>query len=399
MKLFLLDAYALIYRAYYGLIKNPRINSRGENVSAVFGFFNTLEEVLTKEQPTHIGVAFDPHGGTFRHERYPLYKAQRDETPEAIRFGVPVIKEILEAYHIPVLEVAGFEADDVIGTLAAQAEEAGIDTYMMTPDKDYGQLVSEHVRQFKPKAMGVGFDILGPEEVCSKWGIDHPRQVVEILGLMGDASDNIPGCPGVGEKTASQLVQQFGDIEQLLEHTEQLKGKLKERVEGNREQILLSRWLAKIVTDVPIRLNMEQLAVREPDRETLIARFSELEMRSMIQKKFGEQNAAPVAVAQQLDLFATADQVQQQPATPPTLTSYSPTTAAYHLVDTPSARAALIKVLLASEEVCLDTETTSTNALDSELVGLSFAVREQEAYYVPIPADRAEAQALSLIHI
>ena len=394
MKLFLLDAYALIYRAYYGLIKNPRINSRGENVSAVFGFFNTLEEVLTKEQPTHIGVAFDPHGGTFRHERYPLYKAQRDETPEAIRFGVPVIKEILEAYHIPVLEVAGFEADDVIGTLAAQAEEAGIDTYMMTPDKDYGQLVSEHVRQFKPKAMGVGFDILGPEEVCSKWGIDHPRQVVEILGLMGDASDNIPGCPGVGEKTASQLVQQFGDIEQLLEHTEQLKGKLKERVEGNREQILLSRWLAKIVTDVPIRLNMEQLAVREPDRETLIARFSELEMRSMIQKKFGEQNAAPVAVAQQLDLFATADQVQQQPATPPTLTSYSPTTAAYHLVDTPSARAALIKVLLASEEVCLDTETTSTNALDSELVGLSFAVREQEAYYVPIPADRAEAQAV-----
>lgn len=255
MKLFLLDAYALIYRAYYGLIKNPRINSRGENVSAIFGFFNTLEDVLAKEQPTHIGVAFDPHGGTFRHERYPLYKAQRDETPEAIRFGVPVIKEILAAYRIPVLEVEGYEADDVIGTLAAQAEVAGIDTYMMTPDKDYGQLVSPHVRQFKPKTMGAGFDILGPDEICAKWGIETPEQVVDILGLMGDAADNIPGCPGVGEKTASQLIQQFGSIANLLANTNQLKGKLKERVEGNREQIELSRWLAKIITDVPIQLD------------------------------------------------------------------------------------------------------------------------------------------------
>ena len=272
MKLFLLDAYALIYRAYYGLIKNPRINSRGENVSAVFGFFNTLEEVLAKEQPTHIGVAFDPHGGTFRHERYPLYKAQRDETPEAIRFGVPVIKDILAAYRIPVLEVAGYEADDVIGTLAAQAEEAGIETYMMTPDKDYGQLVAEHVRMFKPRNMGTGFEVLGVEEVCAKGGIQRPQQVVEILGLMGDASDNIPGCPGVGEKTASSLIQQFGSIENLLANTDQLKGKLKERVEAGREQIELSRWLAQKVTDVPIQMDMEALEAKECDREAALLR-------------------------------------------------------------------------------------------------------------------------------
>ena len=409
MKLFLLDAYALIYRAYYGLIKNPRINSRGENVSAVFGFFNTLEEVLAKEQPTHIGVAFDPHGGTFRHERYPLYKAQRDETPEAIRFGVPVIKDILAAYRIPVLEVAGFEADDVIGTLAAQAEAAGIDTYMMTPDKDYGQLVTSHVRMFKPRNMGPGFEILGVDEVCAKWGIERPEQVVDILGLMGDASDNIPGCPGVGEKTASSLIQQFGSIENLLANTDQLKGKLKERVEAGREQIELSRWLAQIIRDVPIQLDMEALEAKEPDREALIARFTDLEMRSLISRKFGSQSpsmATPADKASstsspaggQLDLFASAANdaaAEAVPvATPQSLSAYSAADASYHLVDDEASRANLIKLLLAAPEVSLDTETTSTEAIDAELVGLSFAVKEGEAYYVPVPENRAEAQAV-----
>ncbi len=399
MKLFLLDAYALIYRAYYGLIKNPRLTSRGENVSAVFGFFNTLEEVLSKEHPTHIGVAFDPHGGTFRHEHYAPYKAQREETPEAIRFGVPLIKDILEAYRIPVLEVAGFEADDVIGTLATQAGAAGIETFMMTPDKDYGQLVSEHVSMFKPKTLGAGFDILGPTEVCAKWGIDNPLQVIDILGLMGDASDNIPGCPGVGEKTASTLVRQFGSIDNLLAHTDQLKGKLRERVEANKEQIELSRWLARIVTDVPIRLDLEALATKEPDREALTKRFADLEMRSLIQKKFGERPESTPTVAPanaQLDLFG---QQETQPANDVQtdsrpLDSYSPERAAYHLIDTPSSRANLIQLLLDAKEVSLDTETTSTDAIDAELVGLSFAIKEGEAYYVPVPEDRAEAQTL-----
>ncbi len=433
MKLFLLDAYALIYRAYYGLIKNPRINSRGENVSAIFGFFNTLEEVLTKEQPTHVGVAFDPHGGTFRHEAYPPYKAQREETPEAIRFGVPVIKEILKDYRIPVLEVEGYEADDVIGTLAAQAEVQGIETYMMTPDKDYGQLVSPHVRMFKPKNMGVGFDILGPAEVCAKWGIERPEQVVDILGLMGDASDNIPGCPGVGEKTASSLIQQFGSIEGLLSNTDQLKGKLRERVTENREQITLSRWLAQIVTDVPITLDMEALAYEEPDREALIAKFSDLEMRSLINRKFGGEIAETkhqtlsrptpslshkggesLQKEGQLDLFDSYISETTASAAPilaastnedslpfssyaqplPSLTGGVGGGSSYHLVSTPSARADLLSLLLSFPEVSIDTETTSTEPIDAELVGLSFAVKEGEGYYVPIPENRDEALAI-----
>lgn len=426
MKLFLLDAYALIYRAYYGFIKNPRINSKGENVSAIYGFINTLEEVLTKEQPTHIGVAFDPHGGTFRHKAYPPYKAQREETPEGIRFGVPIIKELLSAYRIPVLEVEGFEADDVIGTLASQAEAKGIETYMMTPDKDYGQLVSEHVSMFKPRSMGSGFDILGPAEVCAKWGIERPEQVIDILGLMGDASDNIPGCPGVGEKTAVQLIQQFGDIEGLLANTDQLKGKQREKVETNREQIELSRWLAKIVTDVPITLDMEALAVQEPDREALAKRFMELEMRSFAERirkatttpSHQEKEIEPLPQKPkkgQLDLFADGQgdlfsSAMSEPEVPASAIPFAenagalPSTAigvesssdsaAYSLCDTPLSRANLIKYLREATELSLDTETTSTEAIDAELVGLSFAVKEGEAFYVPIPADRKEAQAI-----
>ena len=284
-KLYLLDAYALIYRAYYAFFKNPRINSKGENTSAILGFVNTLDEVMAKGQPTHLGVAFDPHGPTFRHEAYPLYKAQREETPEAIRFAVPIIKDILKARNIPVLEVQGYEADDVIGTLSRQADSMGIETYMMTPDKDYGQLVTPCVRIYRP---GLGknneAEILGVEEVKRKWGLDSPLQVIDMLGLMGDAVDNIPGCPGVGEKTAQKLVEEFGSIEALLASTDKLKGALKAKVEANMEQIRQSKWLATICTEVPVRLDMDALKIQEPDYERLNELYKRLEFRQLLSK-------------------------------------------------------------------------------------------------------------------
>ena len=315
-KLYLLDAYALIYRAYYAFIKNPRINSKGENTSAILGFVNTLEEVISKEAPTHLGVAFDPHGGTFRHEAYPEYKAQREETPEAIRFAVPIIKDILAAYHIPVLEVPGFEADDVIGTLAHQADLKGIDTFMMTPDKDFGQLVTERIKQYRP-AVGRNSEaeILGIEEVKKKWGLESPRQVIDMLGLMGDSVDNIPGCPGVGEKTAQKLIEEFGSIENLLASTDKLKGALKEKVEGNVEKIKQSKWLATINQEVPISLDMELLKLKEPDRDRLQDIFKRLEFRQLLNKRPGPQPISKEEESQpaknndgslQLDLFGAA---------------------------------------------------------------------------------------------
>ena len=306
MKLYLLDAYALIYRAYYAFIKNPRINSRGENTSAILGFVNTLEEVTGKEHPTHLGVAFDPHGPTFRHEAFPPYKAQREETPEAIRFAVPIIKELLAAYRIPVLEVQGYEADDVIGTLAQQADEQGIETYMMTPDKDYGQLVTERVRIYRPP-MGRNSEaeILGPEEVKRKWGLQSPLQVIDMLGLMGDAVDNIPGCPGVGEKTAQKLIQEFGSIENLLDSTDKLKGALREKVEQNKEQIRQSKWLATICREVPISLDLDALALHEPDFDKLQELFRRLEFRQLLNKQQGPQ---------QLDLFSKPAEKPVAPA-------------------------------------------------------------------------------------
>ncbi len=317
-KLYLLDAYALIYRAYYAFIKNPRFNSKGENTSAILGFVNTLEEVITKEHPTHLGVAFDPHGGTFRHEAYPDYKAQREETPEAIRFAVPFIKDILAAYHIPVLEVPGFEADDVIGTLAHQADLKGIDTFMMTPDKDFGQLVTERVKQYRPPVgRNNEAEILGPEEVNRKWGLQSPRQVIDILGLMGDAVDNIPGCPGVGEKTAQKLIEEFGSIENLLASTDKLKGALKEKVEQNVEKIKQSKWLATINQEVPISLDMDLLALKEPDRDKLQELFGRLEFRRSslsAAPKEEEKKPAPQKNADgstQLDLFNTAPAPQK----------------------------------------------------------------------------------------
>ena len=314
-KLYLLDAYALIYRAYYAFIKNPRINSKGENTSAILGFVNTLDDVMSKGQPTHLGVAFDPHGPTFRHEAFPEYKAQREETPEAIRFAVPLIKEILAAYRIPVLEVQGYEADDIIGTLAQQADERGIETYMMTPDKDYGQLVTERVRMYRPP-MGRNSEaeILGPEEVKKKWGLQSPRQVIDMLGLMGDAVDNIPGCPGVGEKTAQKLIEEFGSIENLLDSTSKLKGALREKVENNVEQIKQSKWLATICKDVPIALDMDALQVKEPDSEKLQELFRRLAFRQLLNKAAKESPLPPAKKeeekkntdgSQQLDLFAT----------------------------------------------------------------------------------------------
>ena len=284
MKLFLLDAYALIYRAYYAFIKNPRYNSKGENTSAILGFVNTLEDVLRNMRPTHLGVAFDPHGGTFRHEAFPDYKAQREETPEAIRFAVPKIKEILEAYHIPVLEVQGYEADDVIGTLAHQADLQGIETYMMTPDKDYGQLVTDNVSMYRPPVGKSEAQVMGPKEICEKWGIESPLQVIDILGLMGDSSDNIPGCPGVGEKTACTLIQQWGSIENLLNNTDKLKGAIQRKVTENADLIRQSHWLATIVKDAPITLDMKALEIKEPDHNALQEIYEQLEFRQLLKK-------------------------------------------------------------------------------------------------------------------
>lgn len=292
-KLFLLDAYALIYRAYYAFIKNPRINSKGFNTSAILGFVNTLEEVLKKENPTHIGVAFDPPGPTFRHEAFEQYKAQREETPEAIRLSVPIIKDIIKAYRIPILEVAGYEADDVIGTLATEAGNQGITTYMMTPDKDYGQLVTDHVFMYRPKYGDKEFEVMGVEQVKAKFDIQSPAQVIDMLGLMGDSSDNIPGCPGVGEKTAQKLIAEFGSIENLLEHTDQLKGALKTKVETNREMIIFSKFLATIKVDVPIRLDMNSLVREQADEDTLRKIFEELEFRTLMERIFKKNHHLP----------------------------------------------------------------------------------------------------------
>ena len=397
-KLYLLDAYALIYRAYYAFLKNPRINSKGENTSAILGFVNTLEEVIQKEQPTHLGVAFDPSGGTFRHEAYPEYKAQREETPEAIRFAVPIIKRLLAAYNIPVLEEPGYEADDVIGTLAHQADKQGIETFMMTPDKDYGQLVTNRVKMYRPAVGKSAEEILGPAEVSQKWGISSPTQVIDILGLMGDAVDNIPGCPGVGEKTASKLVQDFGSIENLIENTDKLKGALKEKIENNIEQIKTSKWLATIKTDVPIQLDMEMLKMEEPNQEALQKIFEELEFRTLMRKKITSPTPTPVSKPEkkgnaiQGDLFSGFGDSNEEEATlfsdnntiGNSMLRYKKETADYQLVDTPDKIKNLVAVLQGAKEICLDTETTGTDPIKARLVGVSFSIKEGQGWYVPV---------------
>ena len=396
-KLFLLDAYALIYRAYYALIKSPRVNSKGLNTSAIMGFVNTLEEVLTKENPTHIGVAFDPAGPTFRHEAYPEYKAQREETPEAIRLSVPYIKQILEAYNIPILEVAGYEADDVIGTLAKKAGAMGIETYMMTPDKDYGQLVSSNVFMYRPKFGDKEFEVMGPDEVMNKYGLSSPLQVIDMLGLMGDAADNIPGCPGVGEKTAVKLISQYGSIENLLEHKGELKGALKTKIEINEEGIVFSKFLATIKTDVPIELDMPLLERKKIDEQKLRSLFEELEFRTLINRILNKDKKVSNQPSLQGDLFAVKSTEGKEEPVSSNLKTLNDIDYDYQLVDTEEKMNELCGKIFTSSAVSVDTETTSTDAMKAELVGLSFSIEENKAFYVPIPSERDEA--LKIVNI
>ena len=394
-RLFLLDAYALIYRAYYAFIKSPRINSKGLNTSAILGFVNTLEEVLNKEHPSHIGVAFDPAGPTFRHEAYPEYKAQREETPEAIRTAVPIIKDIIRAYRIPILEVAGFEADDVIGTLSTQAAaHENLETYMMTPDKDYGQLVNERVKMYRPKFGDKDFEIMGVKEVTEKFDISSPMQVIDILGLMGDSSDNIPGCPGVGGKTASKLVNQFGSIENLLEHTDELKGSLKTKVETHRDTIAFSKFLATIKTDVPITLDLEALTTKEPDAEALQRLFEDLEFRTLLERKFSKKQPTAEPGFFQGSLFAEFADESPEASKYSNLSKYKKEGFDYQLIETKEDRQRIIDLFVTKDFLSLDTETTGTDPISAKLVGLSFSVEENQAFYVPIPQDFEEAQKI-----
>lgn len=391
-KLFLLDAYALIYRAYYAFIKNPRINSKGMNTSAVMGFMNTLNEILTKEQPTHIGVAFD-HGKTFRDEAFPAYKAQREATPEDIRASVPIIKDIITAMHIPVLQADGFEADDVIGTLATKAGEAGVQTYMLTPDKDYGQLVRDNVFIFRPRHGG-GYETMGPKEVCEKYELDSPTQVIDLLALMGDSADNFPGCPGVGPKTATKLIAEFGSIDSILENSAKIKGKLREKVEGAVDDIRMSKFLATIRTDVPIDLDLDALKIQEPDTARLTEIFTELEFKSLLDKFVKKPQQPQKTVNLQLDLFAentTEDAVGSE------FSSYEGSKTApceYKLVETEEDALKIYEKFSSSKILVLETKTTSTNAIDANLVGLSFAIEEGKVVQVAIPNEREKAERI-----
>ena len=451
-KLFLLDAYALIYRAYYAFIRNPRINSKGENTSAILGFVNTLEQVLRKEKPDYIGVAFDPAGGTFRHEIYPEYKAQREETPEGIRFAIPYIKKILEAYNIPIIEVPGYEADDVIGTLAwrfSKAEEEAeekenssdeMGVFMISPDKDYGQLVRRGVWMVKPKSGGDEFEVMGPKEICEKWGIDSTLQVIDILGLMGDAADNIPGCPGVGEKTAVKLVNQFSSVESMFLRTDELKGALKKKIEEHVEDIRFSKMLATIKTDVPCSITLDELRLSEKNAEQLRSLFDELELRNLAHRVLGgeepqsptltlaasegnssktrKQKKLEAATAGMGDLFSgmmggsanTTENVNNSENSSvenelftsngaetefgAILTAIETYPHEYYLVDTEDEMRRISAKFLSGNLIALDTETTSTDANCAELVGLSFSAQEKEAYYIPIPENREEAQKI-----
>lgn len=412
-KLFLLDAYAIIFRSYYAFINRPTINSKGLNTSAVLGFCNTLKEILDKEHPTYLGVAFD-QGKTFRHEAFPPYKAQRQATPEDIKLSVPIIQEILQAMHIPILVSEGFEADDVIGTLATKAGEQGVETYMLTPDKDYGQLIRPNVFMFRPRHGG-GYDKIGEAEIQEKYGIPSAKQVVDLLALMGDSADNYPGCPGVGEKTAVKLINEFGTTENLLEHTDQLKGKMREKVENAKDDIKMSKFLATIRTDVPIALNLDELKVTTPDVDKLRSIFENLEFKRFTERFLGK--SAAKAAPEQPDLFSSANTIARNDASKQSTiarndASLSESNAAepqrdntpmesiktvkheYYLVETKEDAEALCTKLKSCKEVSLDTETTSTNAIDAELVGLSFSIKEHEAWYVAIPSQREQAQEM-----
>lgn len=404
-KIFFLDAYALIFRAYYAFIKNPRINSKKINTSAIFGFVNTLEDVLKREQPTHIAVAFDPSGPNFRHEMFPEYKANREATPEDIKVAVPYIKQILEAYRIPIIQIAGYEADDVIGTLAKKFGTEGNTVYMMTPDKDYGQLVDENIFIYKPPHSGSVPEILGIKEVNEKFGIDAPKKVIDILALWGDSIDNIPGVPGVGTKTAANLIAKYGDIEGIIGNIDQLKGKQKESFANNIDQLRLSYQLATIKTDVPTDVTLEEMKIEEPDAEALAKVFDELEFFTLKQRILGSkgfsattpQPAKPTAQPQQqmqLDLFSAAAQQQaEQPAAKPS-SHFDDKDVSYTLIETPFEAKQLAEKLADISEYCFDTETTGTDAITAELVGMAFSTGKGVAYYVACPENREAVNAI-----
>lgn len=400
-KLFFIDAYALIYRSYYALIRNPRINSKGFNTSAIMGFVNTLEEILKNENPTHIGIAFDPPGPTFRHEAYEEYKAQREETPEDIRKSVPIIKEIIKAYNIPILEVQGYEADDVIGTLATQAGNQSIPTYMLTSDKDYGQLVSDSVFMYRPKHKG-GYEVLGVEEIKTKFKINDPKQVIDILALMGDASDNIPGCPGVGEVFSQRLINQFGSVENLIEHSSELKGAMKKKVEENVETIKFSKFLATIKKDVPIELKLNELIREKEDEDKIKEIFQELEFKTLLNRKYPDEQLSTPTLFNNLN--------KNEPTQGNLFTDFEGSYSSedknrkdlpleniekdYKLIDNQESISELAQILSNQKEIALDTETTNTDPMNAELVGFSFSYQSNEAFYIPVPKEKEEAQKI-----
>ena len=391
-RLYLLDAYALIYRAYYALIRSPRLNAKGENLSAVYGFVNTLEDVLRKGSPDYIGIAFDPAGRTFRHEAYPAYKAQREATPEDIRRAVPLIKSLIRAYRIPILEVEGFEADDVIGTVARLAAGQGLEVRMITPDKDYAQLVAPGIIMCRPGHGAAPMEELDEAAVCAKYALERPAQVIDLLGLMGDAADNIPGCPGVGEKTAQKLLARFGSIEGLLEHRDELTGALAKKVADNAEQIRFSKFLATIRTDVPLTLSLDDLRRQEPDLAELRSQFEELGFRSFLQRYAPDASAAAESRPRQASLFDALTDNGEELAVQTSLKTLSDVDHEYHLIERLDDAAELCTFLLTNSTVSVDTETTSTDAVAARLVGMSFAVAGGRAWYVAVPRETAQAQ-------
>ena len=404
-KLFLLDAYALIYRAYFAFSKNPRVNSKGQNTSAAFGFTNVLIDVIKNEKPTHLAVVFDPPGGSaHRQEEFAAYKAQREEMPEDIRSMIHPIKQIVESFNVPIFEVPGFEADDVVGTVAKMAEKRGFTTYMMTPDKDYAQLVSEHIFMFKPGRGGNPPEILGVKEVCEKFEVERPEQVIDILGLWGDASDNIPGIPGIGEKTAKTLIAKYGSVENLIDHAHELKGKQQENVINFADQGRVSKMLATIICDVDVEFNEDELIMCDVDSEKVMDIFTELEFRSLAKRVIGEEivvssSSSPATKSpsdiSQLDLFGMQSMIEPQEATPTahykTIVTERPS---YHLISTAEERKELLEILLKHAQVCFDTETTNIDALHADLVGFSFSYKAREAFYVSVPSELEAAKKI-----
>lgn len=392
-KFYLLDAYALIYRAYYGLIRSPRINSKGQNTSAIFGFLTTLNEVLQKEQPDLLAIGFDPAGHTFRHELFPEYKAQREATPEDIKRAVPIIKDLIKAYRIPILEVTGFEADDVIGTMAKTAVRKGYEVHMITPDKDYAQLVEPNLLMQRPGHGNAPWEILGPQEVCEKYGLQSPLQVIDYLALMGDAADNIPGCPGVGPKTATSLLQQFGSCEDIIAHSSELKGAVRKKIEEHVDEIKLSKVLTTIKTDVPLQYDFEQFKIEEPDKEALRQIFTELEFRSFLTKLDGTQKSSKSAPIE-LSLFGSEPTEDKGDDSERLFSRLENLSYEYKLIENETEAKELSDFLLTNEIFSLDTETTSIEALDAKLVGLSFSTEDFRAWYVPVSRETEKAKKI-----